>query len=236
MGLPAACPDAALPPSARTELPIPRRSMTSCSPVWRRIPPTDRSPPESCRFGWPRWRARTHGLRTRAGVVGDVPAGSTVAPAPGHGHRCGDQAGCRLTVRRLHGLKTDLGGVGMIAFEVSIDGQKKCIAGVSDVGVASVIASWVRRASRDPSVRRDDPRPVRGGADAGCRRSGARPGWCAGSCAVASRIPQSPASRSRLAVVESGGSRSPSDPRSGGSDLGRAAKARVLRAAQARIR
>jgi len=39
----------------------------------------------------------------------------------------------------------------MIAFEVSIDGQKKCIAGVADIGVASVIASWVRRASRDPS-------------------------------------------------------------------------------------
>ena len=39
----------------------------------------------------------------------------------------------------------------MIAFEVSIDGRKKCIAGVPDVGVASVIASWVRRASRDPA-------------------------------------------------------------------------------------
>jgi hypothetical protein len=38
----------------------------------------------------------------------------------------------------------------MIAFEISIDGQKKCTAGVSDVGVASVIASWVRRACRDP--------------------------------------------------------------------------------------
>jgi hypothetical protein len=39
----------------------------------------------------------------------------------------------------------------MIAFEISIDGQKKCTAGVSDVGVASVIASWVCRASRDPT-------------------------------------------------------------------------------------
>jgi hypothetical protein len=39
----------------------------------------------------------------------------------------------------------------MIAFEISIDGQKKCTAGVSDLGVTSVIASWVRRASRDPT-------------------------------------------------------------------------------------
>lgn len=39
----------------------------------------------------------------------------------------------------------------MIAFEISIDGQKKCTAGVSDLGVASVIANWVRRASRDPA-------------------------------------------------------------------------------------
>jgi hypothetical protein len=39
----------------------------------------------------------------------------------------------------------------MIAFEISIDGQKKCTAGVSDLGVMSVIASWVRRVSRDPA-------------------------------------------------------------------------------------
>jgi hypothetical protein len=39
----------------------------------------------------------------------------------------------------------------MIAFEISIDGQKTCTAGVADMGVTSVIASWVRRASRDPS-------------------------------------------------------------------------------------
>ncbi len=39
--------------------------------------------------------------------------------------------------------------VGMIAFEISIDGQMICTAGVSDVGVASVIASWVRRPARD---------------------------------------------------------------------------------------
>jgi hypothetical protein len=39
----------------------------------------------------------------------------------------------------------------MIAFEISIDGQRKCTAGVSGLGVASVIASSVRRASRDPS-------------------------------------------------------------------------------------
>jgi hypothetical protein len=41
-------------------------------------------------------------------------------------------------------------GVGMIAFEISIDGQKKCTAGVSDLGVTSVIATWVGRVSRDP--------------------------------------------------------------------------------------
>jgi hypothetical protein len=39
----------------------------------------------------------------------------------------------------------------MIALEISIDGQKKCTAGVSDMGVTSVIASWVRRVSRDPT-------------------------------------------------------------------------------------
>jgi hypothetical protein len=39
----------------------------------------------------------------------------------------------------------------MIAFEISIDGQKNCTAGVADMGVTSVIASWVRRASRDAS-------------------------------------------------------------------------------------
>jgi hypothetical protein len=38
----------------------------------------------------------------------------------------------------------------MIAFEISIDGQKTCTAGVSPVGVASVIADWVGRPSRDP--------------------------------------------------------------------------------------
>lgn len=37
----------------------------------------------------------------------------------------------------------------MIAFEVSIDGRKACIAGVP-AGVTSVIATWVRRPSRDP--------------------------------------------------------------------------------------
>jgi hypothetical protein len=39
----------------------------------------------------------------------------------------------------------------MIAFEISIDGQKTSTAGVSPSGVASVIASWVRRPSRDPA-------------------------------------------------------------------------------------
>jgi hypothetical protein len=39
----------------------------------------------------------------------------------------------------------------MIAFEISIDGQKTCTAGVSDVGVASVMVAWVRRPARDPT-------------------------------------------------------------------------------------
>ena len=38
----------------------------------------------------------------------------------------------------------------MIAFEISIDGQKTCTAGVTPSGVASVIASWVRRPFHDP--------------------------------------------------------------------------------------
>jgi hypothetical protein len=38
----------------------------------------------------------------------------------------------------------------MIAFEISIDGRRACTAGVPD-GVASVIATWVRRPSRDPA-------------------------------------------------------------------------------------
>jgi hypothetical protein len=37
----------------------------------------------------------------------------------------------------------------MIAFEISINGQKACTAGVSPAGVTSVIASWVRRPSGD---------------------------------------------------------------------------------------
>ena len=39
----------------------------------------------------------------------------------------------------------------MIAFEISIDGRKQCTAGVSDLGVASVMVNWVRRVSRDPT-------------------------------------------------------------------------------------
>ena len=37
----------------------------------------------------------------------------------------------------------------MIAFEISIDGRRACTAGVP-AGVTSVIATWVRRPSRDP--------------------------------------------------------------------------------------
>jgi hypothetical protein len=40
----------------------------------------------------------------------------------------------------------------MIAFEISIDGQKRCTAGVADLGVASVIATRVRRVWRDPTT------------------------------------------------------------------------------------
>jgi hypothetical protein len=39
----------------------------------------------------------------------------------------------------------------MIGFEISIDGQKACTAAIGDVGVVSVIATWVRRASRAPT-------------------------------------------------------------------------------------
>ena len=37
----------------------------------------------------------------------------------------------------------------MIGFEITIDGERACIAAVGDLGVVSVIASWVRRSSRD---------------------------------------------------------------------------------------
>jgi hypothetical protein len=47
----------------------------------------------------------------------------------------------------------------MIAFEISIDGQKKCTAGIPDLGVVSIIASWVRRVSRD--VTSGEPMPGR---------------------------------------------------------------------------
>ena len=58
------------PPSARTDLPIPRHSMTLCCPVSQRTPRSDRSPPENCRFGWPRWKARAPGPRTGPGTGG----------------------------------------------------------------------------------------------------------------------------------------------------------------------
>jgi hypothetical protein len=47
----------------------------------------------------------------------------------------------------------------MIAFEIAIDGQKTCTAGVAPAGVTSVIASWVRRPSRDLAT--DEPLPGR---------------------------------------------------------------------------
>jgi hypothetical protein len=45
----------------------------------------------------------------------------------------------------------------MIAFEISIDGQRKCTAGVSDLGVTSVMANWVRRVARDPASEQPIP-------------------------------------------------------------------------------
>jgi hypothetical protein len=39
----------------------------------------------------------------------------------------------------------------MIAFEIWIDGRKQCVAGIGDLGVASAMATWVRRASLDPT-------------------------------------------------------------------------------------
>ena len=45
-------------------------SRISCYPVWPRTPRIDRSPPESCRFGWPRWKARAPGPRTGRGSGG----------------------------------------------------------------------------------------------------------------------------------------------------------------------
>jgi hypothetical protein len=39
----------------------------------------------------------------------------------------------------------------MIAFEISIDGEKRCTAGVIDLGVVTVIAAWARRTNADPT-------------------------------------------------------------------------------------
>jgi hypothetical protein len=39
----------------------------------------------------------------------------------------------------------------MISFQISIDGQKICTAGVGDAGVTSVTTTWVRRPSHDPA-------------------------------------------------------------------------------------
>lgn len=47
----------------------------------------------------------------------------------------------------------------MIAFEIAIDGQKTCTAGVGPAGVTSVIATWVRRPASDPET--DTPVPGR---------------------------------------------------------------------------
>jgi hypothetical protein len=47
----------------------------------------------------------------------------------------------------------------MIAFEIAIDGQRTCTAGVGPEGVTSVVASWVRRPSRDPAT--NEPLPGR---------------------------------------------------------------------------
>src|SRR5881628_2377610 len=44
--------------------------MTSCYPVWQRIPRIDRSPPENCPCGWPKWKARVPGRKTERGNGG----------------------------------------------------------------------------------------------------------------------------------------------------------------------
>ena len=49
----------------------------------------------------------------------------------------------------------------MIAFEIAIDGQRVCTAGIGDQGILSVIANWIRRPSRDPET----GRPLAGGFD-----------------------------------------------------------------------
>ena len=47
----------------------------------------------------------------------------------------------------------------MIAFEIAIDGQRACTAGVGEQGVATVMASWVHRPDYDPDS--GDPIPGR---------------------------------------------------------------------------
>ena len=64
---PAARPDAAPAsiqpePSGRS----PGHSMTWCWPVWPRTPRIGRSPPESCRCGWPRWKVASAWTQERA--------------------------------------------------------------------------------------------------------------------------------------------------------------------------
>ena len=47
-----------------------RHSTSSCCPAWPRTPRTGRSPPGSCRAGWPRWKARAPGRRSGRGSGG----------------------------------------------------------------------------------------------------------------------------------------------------------------------
>ena len=60
--------DASVGPDRPADSPGTRRP--GARPVWPRTPRSDRSPPESCRFGWPRWKARAPGPRTGRGSGG----------------------------------------------------------------------------------------------------------------------------------------------------------------------
>ena len=46
----------------------------------------------------------------------------------------------------------------MIAFEISVDGRKPCVAGIPDLGVTTLMVSRVRRVAHDP----DSGQPIPG--------------------------------------------------------------------------
>lgn len=47
----------------------------------------------------------------------------------------------------------------MVAFQISIDGQRVCTAGIGDLGALSVIATWVRRVTPGPAADEDRSEP-----------------------------------------------------------------------------